>query len=71
MLMRSALIVSLATLIVARFGEEKGKGAIAAIASLGDFGKPGEAATLSGQSIQFLLAAANPCDSREYLSNLA
>ncbi|OAQ60702.1 hypothetical protein VFPPC_14117 [Pochonia chlamydosporia 170] len=45
----------------ARFGQEQGDGAIAAIGALTDLGQPGQAATLAGQSIQFLLAAANPC----------
>ena len=43
------------------FGQEQGNGAIAAIGALSEFGQSGQAATLSGGSIQFLLAAANPC----------
>lgn len=49
------------TAVQARFGQEQGNGAIAAIGALSNLGQPGQAATLSGQSIQFLLAAANPC----------
>ena len=48
-------------LIHLRFGQEQGNGAIAAIGALTQFGSSGQAATLSGGSIQFLLAAANPC----------
>jgi hypothetical protein len=43
------------------FGQEQGNGAIAAIEALTDLGTSGQAATLAGNSIQFLLAAANPC----------
>lgn len=52
----------LPTLASARFGQEQGNGAVAAISALSDLGNPGQAATLAGQSIQFLLGAANPCD---------
>ncbi|KUJ08914.1 uncharacterized protein LY89DRAFT_629452 [Mollisia scopiformis] len=56
------LLVALLTAVVeARFGQEQGNGAIAAIGALTDLGSPGQAATLAGNSIQFLLAAANPC----------
>ncbi|ERT02130.1 hypothetical protein HMPREF1624_00427 [Sporothrix schenckii ATCC 58251] len=50
-----------ASAVQARFGQEEGNGAIAAIGALTDLGQPGQAATLAGSSIQFLLAAANPC----------
>ncbi|CAK7230795.1 hypothetical protein SBRCBS47491_007707 [Sporothrix bragantina] len=50
-----------ASAVHARFGQEQGNGAIAAINALSDLGQPGQAATLAGTSIQFLLAAANPC----------
>lgn len=46
----------------ARFGQEQGNGAIEAIAALTNFGQSGQAATLAGSSIQFLLGGANPCD---------
>jgi hypothetical protein len=42
------------------FGQEQGNGAIEAISAL-NLGQPGQPATLAGTSIQFLLAAANPC----------
>lgn len=45
----------------ARFNQEQGNGAIAAISALSNLGQPGQAATLAGGSIKFLLAAANPC----------
>ncbi|TGO54198.1 hypothetical protein BOTNAR_0275g00090 [Botryotinia narcissicola] len=54
----TSLLVALAE---ARFGQEQGNGAIAAITALSDFGTSGAAASLGGGSIQFLLAAANPC----------
>ncbi|KAL1891514.1 hypothetical protein Sste5346_007606 [Sporothrix stenoceras] len=55
----SALIF--ASAVQARFNQEQGNGAIAAIGALTDLGTSGQAATLAGTSIQFLLAAANPC----------
>lgn len=59
---QTALIITGLTAIAeARFGQEQGNGAIAAIAALTDLGSSGQAATLAGTSIQFLLAAANPC----------
>ncbi|KAB8290462.1 hypothetical protein EYC80_010893 [Monilinia laxa] len=61
MLSKTLLITILTTLVNARFGQEQGNGAIAAITALSNFGSPGAAATLGGNSIQFLLAAANPC----------
>jgi hypothetical protein len=42
-----------------RFGQEQLP--IGAISALSAFGNSGEAATLAGQSISFLLGAANPC----------
>ncbi|EPE03106.1 hypothetical protein F503_08720 [Ophiostoma piceae UAMH 11346] len=50
-----------AAAVQARFGQEQGNGAITAIGALTDLGTSGQAATLAGGSIQFLLAAANPC----------
>ncbi|KAN0108057.1 hypothetical protein V8E51_007799 [Hyaloscypha variabilis] len=58
---QTVLIALLAAVAEARFGQEQGNGAIAAIGALTNLGQPGQAATLSGTSIQFLLAAANPC----------
>ncbi|CAG8952719.1 hypothetical protein HYFRA_00008963 [Hymenoscyphus fraxineus] len=57
----TVLIALLAAVVEARFGQEQGNGAITAIGALGDLGSSGQAATLAGGSIQFLLAAANPC----------
>ncbi|UKZ74654.1 hypothetical protein TrVFT333_002324 [Trichoderma virens FT-333] len=61
--MKTSVAVSLllAAAAEARFGQEQGNGAIAAIGALTDLGQPGQAATLAGTAIQFLLAAANPC----------
>ncbi|PMD55532.1 uncharacterized protein K444DRAFT_568557 [Hyaloscypha bicolor E] len=58
---QTVLIALLAAVAEARFGQEQGNGAIAAISALSDLGQSGQAATLAGGSIQFLLAAANPC----------
>ncbi|KAF4627912.1 hypothetical protein G7Y89_g10234 [Cudoniella acicularis] len=58
---QTALLALLAAVVDARFGQEQGNGAIAAIGALTDLGTSGQAATLAGNSIQFLLAAANPC----------
>ncbi|PMD27145.1 hypothetical protein NA56DRAFT_667541 [Hyaloscypha hepaticicola] len=58
---QTVLIALFAAVAEARFGQEQGNGAIAAIGALSNLGQPGQAATLSGTSIQFLLAAANPC----------
>lgn len=58
------LVILLAAAAEARFGQEQGNGAIAAIGALTDLGSSGQAATLAGGSIQFLLAAANPCGSK-------
>ncbi|KAL7941117.1 hypothetical protein V8C42DRAFT_335803 [Trichoderma barbatum] len=61
--MKTSVAVSLllAAAAEARFNQEQGNGAIAAIGALSNLGQPGQAATLSGTAIQFLLAAANPC----------
>ncbi|KAJ9150286.1 hypothetical protein NKR23_g3698 [Pleurostoma richardsiae] len=61
MSLRTAAAFIFATAVQARFGQEQGNGAIAAISALSDLGQSGQAATLAGGSIQFLLAAANPC----------
>jgi len=55
-----ALFVSLlAVAVEARFSQEQVP--IPAISALSNRGSSGQAATLAGGSIQFLLAAANPC----------
>jgi hypothetical protein len=61
---QTILVALLAAAVEARFGQEQGNGAIAAIGALTDLGSSGQAATLAGGSIQFLLAAANPCGSK-------
>lgn len=61
---QTILVALLAAAVEARFGQEQGNGAITAIGALTDLGSPGQAATLAGGSIQFLLAAANPCGSK-------
>jgi hypothetical protein len=54
-----AVILSFAALAAARFGQE---GLVqAAIQALSDFGNPGEAATLAGQTPGVLLGGANAC----------
>ncbi|RAO73859.1 uncharacterized protein BHQ10_009871 [Talaromyces amestolkiae] len=58
---KTAFVYLLASVAEARFGQEQGNGAITAIGALTNLGQPGQAATLAGTSIQFLLAAANPC----------
>lgn len=58
---QTILVALFAALVDARFGQEQGNGAITAIGALTDLGTSGQAATLAGGSIQFLLAAANPC----------
>ncbi|KAE9377685.1 hypothetical protein N431DRAFT_164642 [Stipitochalara longipes BDJ] len=58
---QTVLVALLAAVAEARFGQEQGNGAISAIGALTDLGQSGQAATLAGGSIQFLLAAANPC----------
>jgi len=53
-------IAALAAIAEARFGQE---GLVQnAIQALSDFGNPGEAATLAGQTPGVLLAGANACD---------
>ncbi|KAH6720721.1 hypothetical protein BKA61DRAFT_668622 [Leptodontidium sp. MPI-SDFR-AT-0119] len=56
---QALLISALVAITEARFGQEQVP--IQAISNLGAFGNSGDAATLAGQSISFLLAAANPC----------
>jgi hypothetical protein len=56
---KAILLSLLAACAEARFGQENVP--IAAISALTQFGQSGQAATLAGQSISFLLAAANPC----------
>ncbi|TAQ87671.1 hypothetical protein B7494_g4022 [Chlorociboria aeruginascens] len=58
MLTQAVLVSILVALSEARFGQEQIP--IAAIAAV-QGGSPGQAATLAGQSVSFLLAAANPC----------
>ncbi|PQE04274.1 hypothetical protein CJF31_00004215 [Rutstroemia sp. NJR-2017a BVV2] len=50
------------------FGQEQVP--IAAISALSSFGQSGQAATLAGGSIQFLLAAANPCGKLTQADNI-
>ncbi len=64
---KATLLAILAAVAEARFGQEQGNGAISAISALSDLGQSGQAATLAGQSISFLLAAANPCGSKSFL----
>ncbi|KAH8669440.1 hypothetical protein BGZ60DRAFT_375876 [Tricladium varicosporioides] len=59
MFSKAILLSVLAALTEARFGQEQLP--ISAISSAPG-GQSGQAATLAGQSISFLLAAANPCD---------
>jgi hypothetical protein len=59
MMYTQTVLLALLALAEARFGQEQTP--IAAISALGAFGSSGQAATLAGQSISFLLAAANPC----------
>ena len=59
-----------AAAVQARFGQEQGNGAITAIGALTDLGSSGQAATLAGGSIQFLLAAANPCGKLTQADNI-
>lgn len=56
---KAVLVSLLAAAVEARFGQEQTP--IPAIQALSAFGSSGQAATLAGGSIQFLLAAANPC----------
>ncbi|KAH7350631.1 hypothetical protein BKA65DRAFT_425880, partial [Rhexocercosporidium sp. MPI-PUGE-AT-0058] len=70
MFSQTVLVTLLATVAEARFGQEQGNGAIAAIGALTNLGTSGQAATLAGGSIQFLLAAANPCGKLTQADNI-
>ena len=53
------LVAAMVAYVEARFGQE---GAVQNIVgALGDFGQPGQAATLAGQTPSVLLAGANAC----------
>ncbi|TVY85110.1 hypothetical protein LSUE1_G000441 [Lachnellula suecica] len=67
---QTVVIALLAAIAEARFGQEQGNGAITAIGALTDLGTSGQAATLAGGSIQFLLAAANPCGKLTQADNI-
>ncbi|KAH8901394.1 hypothetical protein GQ53DRAFT_5510 [Thozetella sp. PMI_491] len=67
---KTAAALLFAAAVEARFGQEQGNGAITAIGALTDLGSPGQAATLAGGSIQFLLAAANPCGKLTQADNI-
>ena len=56
---QALLLTAFVAITEARFGQEQVP--IPAIEALSSFGQSGQAATLAGNSIQFLLAAANPC----------
>ncbi|RYP90796.1 hypothetical protein DL770_003057 [Monosporascus sp. CRB-9-2] len=56
---KATLISAILAVAEARFGQEQVP--VAAIQALGDFGNPGEAATLSGAVPGVLLGAADPC----------
>ncbi|KUJ18990.1 uncharacterized protein LY89DRAFT_643576 [Mollisia scopiformis] len=56
---QAVILSALVAITEARFGQEQVP--IPAIQALSNFGSSGQAATLAGQSISFLLAAANPC----------
>jgi hypothetical protein len=68
MLSQTILVSLLVALAEARFGQEQVP--IAAISALSSFGQSGQAATLAGGSIQFLLAAANPCGKLTQADNI-
>lgn len=70
MFSQTVLVALLAAVAEARFGQEQGNGAITAIGALTDLGQSGQAATLAGGSIQFLLAAANPCGKLTQADNI-
>ncbi|KAK0108115.1 hypothetical protein ONS95_002938 [Cadophora gregata] len=70
MFSQTVLVAVLAAVAEARFGQEQGNGAITAIGALTNLGKSGQAATLAGGSIQFLLAAANPCGKLTQADNI-
>ncbi|KAH8667366.1 hypothetical protein BGZ60DRAFT_528669 [Tricladium varicosporioides] len=67
---QATLLAILVAVAEARFGQEQGNGAITAIGALTDLGTSGQAATLAGGSIQFLLAAANPCGKLTQADNI-
>jgi hypothetical protein len=54
------IVSALLAVAEARFNQENVPAG--AVSALGNFGNPGEAATLSGQIPSVLLAAASPCD---------
>ncbi|KAJ4292889.1 hypothetical protein N0V88_005549 [Collariella sp. IMI 366227] len=59
MYVKVAVLTALLASVQARFGQE---GAVqSVISALGNFGQPGQAATLAGQSPGVLLAGANAC----------
>ncbi|KAK3305679.1 uncharacterized protein B0T15DRAFT_371460, partial [Chaetomium strumarium] len=59
MFSKIAVVAGLLAIAEARFGQE---GAVqSAISALGNFGQPGQAATLAGQTPGVLLAGANAC----------
>ncbi|KAH9217683.1 hypothetical protein DL95DRAFT_406390 [Leptodontidium sp. 2 PMI_412] len=70
MFSQTVLVALLAAVVEARFGQEQGNGAITAIGALTNLGTSGQAATLAGGSIQFLLAAANPCGKLTQADNI-
>lgn len=57
---KATLIAAILAVAEARFGQEQTP--VVAIQALGNFGNPGEAATLAGGVPGVLLAAADPCD---------
>lgn len=60
MFSKALVIATVVALAAARFGQE---GLVQAqISALSDFGSPGQAATLAGQSPGVLLGGANACD---------
>jgi hypothetical protein len=62
---KAVLLAALVAISEARFGQE---GLVqSAIQGLSDFGNPGEAATLAGQTPGVLLAGANACDKVRFL----
>lgn len=65
MFSKAVVIATLMALASARFGQE---GLVQdQIAALSDFGEPGQAATLAGQSPGVLLGGANACDKVSHL----
>lgn len=60
MFAKAVVIATIVAVASARFGQE---GLVQSqIAALSDFGEPGQAATLAGQSPGVLLGGANACD---------